>query len=117
MAKATRYQLLVCDGPDCGVCLDSAALLEYAREKVAASPSLRDRVFPVEFTCFGRCGEGPNMMVLPLADGADPTSEPEFEAMDGVRGLYLAMNRERLVRVLDEHCETGEPIAEWAETY
>ena len=117
MAKATRFQLLVCDGPDCGVCLDSAALLERARERIAASPSLRDRVYPVDFTCFGRCGEGPNVMVLPLADGADPEDEPDLDAMDGALGLYIGMNDARLDRVLDAHCETGEPIAEWAERY
>lgn len=113
----TRFQILVCDGPSCGLCLDSEALLEHAEARIAASPTLRGRVHPISFTCFGRCDEGPNMMVRPLAEGEDPEAEPDIDAMDGVLGLYLTMDTARVDRVLDEHCGAGEVIAEWAERY
>ena len=116
MAKP-RLQILICDGPSCGLCFGSEALLDHAQARIAASESMRGRVHAIPFTCFGRCDEGPNMMVRTLADGEDPEDEPDIDAMDGVLGLYLGNDQARLDRILDEHCETGEAIAEWAETY
>ncbi|KIG11984.1 hypothetical protein DB30_02230 [Enhygromyxa salina] len=113
----TRFQILVCDGPSCGLCLDSEALLEHIQARVAASPRLEGRVHAINLTCFGRCDEGPNMLVRAVAEGEDPEIEPEIDAIVGARGLYLGMDRARVDRVLDEHCETGEPIEEWVESY
>lgn len=117
MPTATRFQILVCDGPSCGLCLDSEVLLDHMQARIAASPSLAGRVHAINLTCFGRCDEGPNMLVRPLAEGEDAEREPEIEAIEQVRGLYLGMDQARVDRVLDEHCETGEPINEWVETY
>jgi (2Fe-2S) ferredoxin len=117
MTSKTRFQILVCDGPSCGLCLDSEALLDHIHTRIAATPSLEGRVFAINLTCFGRCDDGPNMLVRPLAEGEDPEQEPEIEAIEQVRGLYLGMDQARVDRVLDEHCEGGQPIAEWAEAY
>lgn len=117
MTTSTRFQIVVCDGPSCGLCLNSEALLEHLERRIAASESLRDRVSAINLTCFGRCDDGPNIMVRPLADGEDAELEPDIEAIDNVRGLYLGMDTERIDRVLREHCEKGQAIEEWVEVY
>ncbi|MFO7566666.1 MAG: NAD(P)H-dependent oxidoreductase subunit E [Enhygromyxa sp.] len=116
-AESKRFQILVCDGPSCGVCHGSEALAEHIEARVSSSDRLRGRVEVAILTCFGRCDEGPNMLVRELADGEDGTVEPDFEALLGVRGLYLGMDQARVDRMLDEHCDGGQPIAEWVQTY
>jgi (2Fe-2S) ferredoxin len=116
-AKHKRFQILVCDGPSCGVCHGSAALVEHIEGRVSSDEQLRGRVDVAILTCFGRCDDGPNMLVRELADGEDGTIEPDFERLLGVRGLYLGMNPTKIDRMLDQHCGSGHPIDEWAQTY
>jgi (2Fe-2S) ferredoxin len=116
-AESKRFQILVCDGPSCGVCHGSEALVEHIEARVDASERLRGRVDVAILTCFGRCDEGPNMLVRELAEGEDGTSEPDFQVLLGVRGLYLGMDQAKVDRMLDEHCTTGQAIDEWVESY
>lgn len=115
-AESKRFQILVCDGPSCGVCHGSAALVEHIEARVASDERLQGRVEVTNLTCFGRCDEGPNMLVRELAPDEDGTIEPEFEALLGVRGLYLGMNETKIDRMLEQHCVTGEPL-DSAQTY
>jgi (2Fe-2S) ferredoxin len=116
-AESKRFQILVCDGPSCGVCHGSEALVEHLVARIGKHERLSGRVEVVNLTCFGRCDEGPNMLVRELDDGEDGSVEPEFERMLGVRGLYLGMDVAKVDRVLDEHCDGGQPIDGWAKTY
>jgi (2Fe-2S) ferredoxin len=115
-AESKRFQILVCDGPSCGVCHGSEALVAHIEARVAGDERLRDRVDLAILTCFGRCDEGPNMLVRELAAGEDGTVEPDFELLLGVRGLYLGMDADKVDRMLDQHCVSGQPL-ESAQTY
>jgi (2Fe-2S) ferredoxin len=112
-----RFQILVCDGPSCGVCHGSERLVEHIVGRVESDPALRERVEVCNLTCFGRCDDGPNMLVRELAEGEEGSLEPPIEKLEGVRGLYLGMDETRIDRMLDEHCGGDRPIAEWVETY
>ena len=112
-----RLQILVCDGPSCGITHESDQLVEHIEARLAADASLNGRVFVTNLTCFGRCDEGPNLLIRPLGDGEDAHEEPEFELLDGVEGLYIGMDEARVDRVLTEHCGGGTPIREWVESY
>lgn len=117
VSEQPRFQVLVCDGPSCGLCHDSAKLVEHMEGHVDASPALKGRVDVTNLTCFGRCDEGPNMLVRQLDPGEDGSFEPEFEKLGGVRGLYLGMDETRCARMLDEHVAAGQPVDGWVETY
>ena len=113
-----RLQILVCDGPSCGLCFDSEELAEHMRARIAATEGLEGRVFVSNLTCFGRCNEGPNMLVRDLEDGESGELEPDYERLDRVLGLYVGVNQELVDRVLDEHCcVDGQPIASHVERY
>jgi (2Fe-2S) ferredoxin len=112
-----RFQILVCDGPSCGVCHGSERLVEHIVARVGADAGLRDRVDVCNLTCFGRCDDGPNMLVRALAEGEEGSVEPAIERLEGVRGLYLGMTESKIDRMLDEHCGEDRAIAEWVETY
>ena len=57
------------------------------------------------------------MLVRPAAADEDLEVEPDFGALDGVRGFYTGMDEAKVDRLLDEHVGRGEPIAEWVEEY
>ena len=115
-AESKRFQILVCDGPSCGVCHGSEALVEHIEARVGGDERLRGRVDVAILTCFGRCDEGPNMLVRELAPGEDGTSEPGFETLLGVRGLYLGMDTKKIDQMLEQHCVNGQPL-DSAQTY
>jgi (2Fe-2S) ferredoxin len=117
MPTPTRFQILVCDGPSCGVCHGSEALRDHIAARLDAEPQLRGRVFVTNLTCFGRCDDGPNLLVRALEPHQDGEQEPGIADIAGVRGLYLGNDVERINRILDEHCTTGQALEDWVETY
>lgn len=112
-----RLQILVCDGPSCGVCYDGDMLAERMQARAQANPELSDRVFVTRLTCYGRCDEGPNMMVRELGADEEGEEEPDYSALDGQLGLYLGVDEALADRIVDEHCVSGTPIAGLAERY
>ncbi len=111
-----KFQILICDGPSCGVTHDSDQLVECARAHLADRPDLAAGVELVRFTCFDHCDDGPNLFVRELADGETP-SEPDGALFSSQRGFYEHMDEDKLRRLLDEHCTTGEPIEDLVTDY
>lgn len=109
-----RFQILVCDGPSCGITHESEQLVTLLRRRIAGDEGLRARVCVVTFNCFGRCSEGPNMFVRPLAPGDKAEEEPRDVAG---RGFYPGMTEEKAIAVLEQHAGAGTPVAEWVEDY
>lgn len=117
MATSTRFQILVCDGPSCGVCHGSEVLRDHIARRLDAEPQFQGRVFVTNLTCFGRCDDGPNLLVRVLGSDQDGEQEPGIADIEGVRGLYLGNDANRIDRILDEHCATGQAIEDWVESY
>ncbi|MEZ4451684.1 MAG: hypothetical protein R3B09_19615 [Nannocystaceae bacterium] len=112
-----RFQILVCDGPSCGVTFESELLKALLVREVDADADLKARVHVVDYNCFGRCSESPNVFVRELAPGDDPRAEPDPNALSSQRGFYPGMDEPRCRRVLAEHCGEGRPVAEWVDDY
>lgn len=112
-----RFQILVCEGPSCGVTYESEALKHHLEARIAADPDLKARVHVVDYMCFGRCSEGPNMFVRRLAPGERPDREPDSAAFAAERGFYPGMDVAGCDRVLARHCGLGEPVTELADDY
>ena len=113
----TRIQILVCDGPSCGITHESEALKLQLAARVAADPTLHGRVHVIDYMCFGRCSEGPNMFVRRLTPSEPGDAEPDSTAFDRDRGFYPGMDPDKCERVLAEHCVAGDPIADLVEDY
>ena len=109
-----KFQILVCDGPDCGISLGSEGVKAHFNKRCAADPELAAKA--VDFTCFGRCGEGPNVFVRTLEAGEDPDDEPDFGELDGVRGFYTEVDEAKADEILEAHVRRNEP-PEYAEEY
>jgi (2Fe-2S) ferredoxin len=112
-----RLQILVCDGPSCGVTHESEVLKELLVAGVAADPELTGRVHVVDYMCFGRCSEGPNMFVRKLGPQERAEAEPDATAFSAERGFYPGMDAEKCRRVLALHCKTGVAVADLVDDY
>ena len=112
-----RLQILVCDGPSCGITHESDVLKALLVARVAADPDLAARVHVVDYMCFGRCSEGPNMFVRTLAAGERGDAEPDSTAFNEQRGFYPGMDAAKCERVLAQHCGAGVPVADLLDEY
>jgi (2Fe-2S) ferredoxin len=117
MTAPRRYCLLVCDGPSCGVTHDSDRLFELARRTAEAEPGLRAKVTVRNYTCFGRCDDGPNTFVVQLEPGDDPQRDPDFAVLESQRGFYPGMDEAKIVRVLEQHCGKDEVVEDLVDRY
>jgi len=112
-----RLQILVCDGPSCGVTYESELLKELIAGRLAADDDLQRRCVIVDYGCFGRCSEGPNMFIRELASGEDAEREPDPDELETPRGFYPSMDAAKVERIVTEHCSRGLPVEELLEDY
>ena len=115
--KSRLYQLRVCDGPSCGVTHESEVLVDLAEQVIEGDPALKERVGVCSYTCFGRCEDGPNLFVHQLEGEDDRYEDPDDDDLEQQRGFYTEVDAEKMKRILNEPCKSGEPIAELVGDY
>ena len=96
---------------------DSEQLKARFEAAVAADPDLEGRVGVVDFTCFGRCDEGPNCLVREAGEGEDLHREPGFRQLTGIEGLYVELDADRVDRVIKAHLKGGKALRDLVQTY
>ncbi len=107
-----RFQITVCRGPECGDRRGSAAVADALRAALVAH-GLADRAQLGWQSCFGRCSQGPNVLVREITpDGGSPPVTGESAAPPAPRAtaLYnavLAVNADELIR---RHVGAGEVV-------
>ena len=116
-ASPRRFQILVCDGPSCGVTHESEFLVERLQADLQANPALAERVTVTSYCCFGRCEEGPNMFVRTLDPDDDPHDEPDVDVFDTQRGFYPGMDEDKVLRVLRTHCGEEREVDDLIDDY
>ena len=110
-----RYKIVICRGPECGDRRGSSALHEVFRSALDAHAA-RDRADLVWQSCFGRCTQGPNVLVREVV-----AQEPVgfgFATLPGPRGataLYNRVDPERVERVVVQHVLGGQIVRELIE--
>lgn len=109
-----RFQILVCEGPSCGITHESEQLVTLLRRTIAADAALQPRVHVAVYDCFGRCSEGPNLFVRPLAP--EEKGEEEPREVSGL-GFYTGVTEDKALAILQQHAGEGTPVAEWVEEY
>lgn len=112
-----RFQILVCEGPSCGLTHESEVLRDRMRAQVNADQDLKARVHVIDYNCFGRCSEGPNMFVRTLKQGERGDREPGYDGFDNQRGFYPGVDAEKCDKILAQHCGEGTPVADLVDDY
>jgi (2Fe-2S) ferredoxin len=115
-----RFRIIICRGPECGERRGSAALHDVFRDVIEAN-GVRDSTELVWQSCFGRCTQGPNVLVREVV--APPPSTGAyagglFATLPGPRGvtaLYNRMDASRVERVVVDHVKRGEIVREFIE--
>ena len=107
--NARRYKIIVCRGPECGERLGASAIYAAFHEAVRLR-GLEERAELAWQSCFGRCRQGPNVLVRPILPGegrflvaAPPLAGP------GV-AFYSGVTPADALRIIDEHVIAGRPL-------
>lgn len=116
---ARRFRIVICRGPECGDRRGSALLHEVFRSALEAHRA-RDRAELVWQSCFGRCTQGPNVLVREIspAPAPAPALGTGFATPPGTRGataLYNHTDPERVERIVLEHVVGGRIVRELVE--
>jgi (2Fe-2S) ferredoxin len=111
------FQIRVCDGPSCGITHESEKLVELLEGAIQADERLRARVGVCNYTCYGRCDDGPNMFVHELACEDERHDDPDDDVLETQRGFYPGMSPEKVLRILREHCGAGEVVRDLVDEY
>ncbi len=110
---------MICRGPECGDHRGSTVLHDVFAAALEAHGE-RDRTELVWQSCFGRCTQGPNVLVREIL-----TTDPSrgvigggFATLPGPRGvtaLYNHMSSERVEHVVVKHVMGGQIVREYVE--
>lgn len=109
-----KCRVVVCRGPECGAKRDSAAVHVAAASAIAGLPDSGNVVLDWQ-SCFGRCSQGPNVLVREIIP-AEPRSLAGLATLPGTRGrtaLYNHMTIEKIGHVVTAHVGSGTILREY----
>jgi (2Fe-2S) ferredoxin len=117
-----RFRVLVCRGPECGDRRGSAAI-HAAFVHELARQGANDRCELAVQSCFGRCTQGPNVLVRELPTG--PVAAPRFALADlppraggGPKlatALYSRLDPSKVPAIVATHVVAGRVLAAYVE--
>jgi (2Fe-2S) ferredoxin len=116
VAAPRRFKIVICRGPECGDRRGSADLHDLFRDRLEAAGA-RDRADLMWQSCFGRCTQGPNVLVREVVT-AQPMLGTGFATAPGPRGvtaLYNRIDETRIARLVDEHVVRGQIVRDFIE--
>jgi (2Fe-2S) ferredoxin len=112
-----RFKIVICRGPECGDRHGSAALHDVFVSAIAACGA-QEHTELVWQSCFGRCTQGPNVLIREIVPNDAPALGSGFATLPGPRGttaLYNRMDKQRVVHVVGEHVMRGQIVREYVE--
>jgi (2Fe-2S) ferredoxin len=117
-----RFRIIVCRGPECGDRRNSRAVHDAFASQIAAH-AIGGRCELDWQSCFGRCSQGPNVLVRELPDAVTP--RPRFALADlppsrggGPRlatALYNRIDPVKVVEVVAKHVIQGTVVGRFVE--
>lgn len=107
-----RYRVIVCRGPECGERRGSAAL-RPAFVAEAVKQGMGDHVDLEWQSCFGRCSQGPNVLVRAavVRDHMVTVAAAPIGARANA-ALYSAVTERDVPRILAEHVGGGRIVTD-----
>ena len=111
-----RFRIVICRGPECGDRRGSAVLHDAFRDALEAH-GCRARAELAWQSCFGRCTQGPNVLVREILT-AEPALGSGFATLPGPRGttaLYNRLDTGRCERIVMQHVRDGQIVREFVE--
>jgi len=112
-----QFKIVICRGPECGDRRGSSELHEVFRSALEAHAA-RDRAELSWQSCFGRCTQGPNVLVREIVADQPTSLGTGFATLPGPRGvtaLYNRIDSTRVERVIVQHVIGGQIVREFVE--
>jgi (2Fe-2S) ferredoxin len=113
-----RFKIVICRGPECGDRHGSAALHQVFRAALDHHGA-GEHTELVWQSCFGRCTQGPNVLVREILTGEPATTLGSgFATLPGPRGataLYNRVDNQRVAHVVAMHVMRGQIVREYVE--
>ena len=104
-----RFRIVICRGPDCGERRGSAVLHEAFTAAIARHGAAAQAEVAWQ-SCFGRCTQGPNVLVREVVESTAPTLGVGLATLPGPRGLTALYNHIDVAstdRIVSEHVVQG----------
>jgi (2Fe-2S) ferredoxin len=108
---------VICRGPECGDRRGSSVLHDQF-SNVLEAHGARERTELVWQSCFGRCTQGPNVLVREVVAEEPRSPGAGFATLPGPRGataLYNRVDSTRVERVVIQHVVGGQIVREFIE--
>ncbi len=117
-----RFRIIVCRGPECGDKRDSRAIHAAFADQVAAR-GLGRRCELDWQSCFGRCSQGPNVLVREVPATAQPPPRFALADLPPSRGggprlataLYNRLDPVKVVEIVASHLAHGTIVSRFIE--
>ena len=113
-----KYRIVICRGPECGGQRGSEALHGVFVNAIAANGA-RDAAELAWQSCFGRCTQGPNILVReivpPPAGALTGVGFATLPAPRGTTALYNRFDASRVEPVITQHVLGGQIVREFIE--
>jgi (2Fe-2S) ferredoxin len=107
-----RYQILVCKGPECGDKRHSIDIFHAFERELKSCPLDGSEVTVAQYSCFGRCQKGPNVLVREQRPNENQRLLLLMPTAGAGACLYNGVKPDDARRILDEHVGRGHPIKE-----
>jgi (2Fe-2S) ferredoxin len=113
-----RFKIVICRGPECGDRRGSAVLHEAFCAALDAHGA-REHTEVAWQSCFGRCTQGPNVLVREILTGdPPPILGSGFATLPGPRGataLYNRVDPQRAAHLVAKHVMGGQIVRDYVE--
>jgi (2Fe-2S) ferredoxin len=113
-----RFKIVICRGPECGDRRGSAEL-HAAFCAALDTHGAREHTEVAWQSCFGRCTQGPNVLVREILTGEPPPLLGSgFATLPGPRGataLYNRVDSQRAAHLVAKHVMEGQIVREYVE--
>jgi (2Fe-2S) ferredoxin len=108
-----KYQILVCKGPECGDKRHSIDIFQEFKTELPRCPLDGNEVVVDQYSCFGRCQRGPNVLVREVKPGENARMILLMPTAAAGAYLYHAVKPSEVRLILDEHCRSGRPLLDF----
>jgi len=105
-----KYQILVCKGPDCGDKRFSIDILDAFQNELRTCPLDGNEVVLEQYSCFGRCKKGPNVLVREMKPNENLRMILLMPTAGAGAYLYHAVHPREARQILEEHVRAGRPL-------
>lgn len=113
-----KYRIVICRGPECGGQRGSEALHDVFVNAIAAN-NAREVTELAWQSCFGRCTQGPNILVReivsPQPGALTGVGFATMPAPRGTTALYNRFDATRVEPVIQQHVLGGQIVREFIE--